>query len=533
MSSNVLRKIETDDVIIYQEQEYSDATLKRCREIFDCLVLKGEIKGGFDDDKWMCYSDIRHFGVCFAIDPDKYKEHIGKEFGISYEKMGNMLRCYAIYCNGEYIYNTIAREKINVIREFLENYGDDKYKVRSDRIVAIEDFLAFISTPDEQMDKIIGNIRQFALKASSQRQLSPIINYLVIGDAINELYSQQIDDEIFIKWFPVYFWANITFILPLRATEMLVTPYDCIKRENGKVYLSVRRTLLKKGKRTVYYDVTKDYGIFAYEMPDNIVVRNIDKYQTLTKSEERRFIFQYSDLMVNEMLSLQAFNTMITSFMEEYVIGNTKYDYARFSTGIKEFETVTAGDSRPIAMANLYFQNQGEDICRQLADHENINTSSGYYTNISETIWASSVMQLQKKLNYADREFEQNIPKDAVSVDRSICTSPRRECDREDLTDCIEQGHLSDCMGCVYYMPTENELNVFMEAQKNKADEAAATVIDFMNRTLNAKNCDITMEEAFLKVQTEATRYRMGCNIKAKEKYSEWQGLKNLRKNCF
>lgn len=111
--------------------------------------------------------------------------------------------------------------------------------------------------------------------------------------------------------------------------------------------------------------------------------------------------------MINNMLSLQAFNQLIATFVEENIIGNSRYDFARYAIGIKEFETVTAGDSRPIAMANLYFQKTGEDICRQLADHVNINTSSGYYTNISETIWASSVVQLQKKLDYERRYSKQ------------------------------------------------------------------------------------------------------------------------------
>lgn len=100
--------------------------------------------------------------------------------------------------------------------------------------------------------------------------------------------------------------------------------------------------------------------------------------------------------MVNGLFPLASFNRLTKAFMEEYIIGNDRYDFVRHASGIAEFEPVTAGDSRPIAMTNLYFQESGADICRQLADHENINTSSGYYANISETIWASSLIQLQR-----------------------------------------------------------------------------------------------------------------------------------------
>lgn len=54
-----------------------------------------------------------------------------------------------------------------------------------------------------------------------------------------------------------------------------------------------------------------------------------------------------------------------------------------------------------------------------------------------------------------------------------------------------------------------------------------------MNSTLKAKKQDISMEELFLSVQTDASRYRMGCDISAKEKYDKWQEHRNSPKTCF
>lgn len=88
-------------------------------------------------------------------------------------------------------------------------------------------------------------------------------------------------------------------------------------------------------------------------------------------------------------------------------------------------------------------------------------------------------------------------------------------------------------MGCRYYRPSEKELAEFMDMQKKRADEGAKRVIGFMNNTMRAKGQDVSMEELFLAVQTDASRYRMGCEIYAEEKYKEWQGRRNIRKNCF
>ncbi len=530
---NLLRKIETDEVIVYTDQVYSISILDKCRKIHERLVNGGNIEGDFSSDKWMGYSGVKKFGMDFTLDTELYNKHIGKEFGITEETMKNMLRCYAIYCNGVYVYQTIARDKISVIKDFIQRYKDKDFKLTTTGITSLKDFLGFINTPNKQIEQITSNIRLIKNDEKAQRKLSPIINYLVIENEINSIYRNNPNDEAFKKWFPIYFWVNITFILPLRATEMLITPKNCIYRENDKTFLKIRRTRLKKGNRTVYYDVNKDYKDFTYEVPDTEVVRNIERYIDLTSEQERRFLFEYNELMINDMLSLQAFNHLVATFVEQHIIGNNRYDFAKYATGITEFEHVTAGDSRPIAMANLYFQNSGEDICRQLADHININTSSGYYSNISETIWASSVVQLQKKLDnewrYSRKQYKQG-ERTAVDTGKSVCTSQRRIADEENLDDCVEQGHLANCMGCKFYRPTKYELELFMTSQQKKADESAKRVIEFMNNTMSTKNRDTTLEEVFLSVQTDVTRYRMGCNIKAEERLYEWQRLRSIQK---
>jgi len=531
--NNVLREVRLDDVVIYTEHIYSQSTLSECKKIFNKLVEEGSIKGKFSDDNWLGYSGVKYFGISFQFDNKKYKSCIGKEFGIAQETMKNMLKCFAIYCNGLYVYNTIAKKKINVICDFLENYKERNYRIYSEDLSTLEEFLAFINTPVNQIEKVTLNIRIKIRRGAKQRQLSPVINYLVVENEINSIYSSQLDDETFKRWFPIYFWVNITFILPLRATEMLVTPRECIARLNDKVILRTRRSRLKKGKRTVYYDVQKDYKEFEYEIPDAIVAANIEKYIELTKKQSRRFLFEYSELMLNEMLSLSAFNILLCRFIDERIIGNKKYDFAKYASGIKDFEYITAGDSRPIAMANLYFQKFGEDICRQLADHTNINTSSGYYTNISETILASSIIQYQKRMSYQTRDLKNKFEKskNLVTVsDKSVCISRRREIDIEDLTDCIDEGHLEDCMGCKFYRPSANELDAVLKRQKEKADVSAKCAIEFMNNIMSIKNRSTTLEEVFLSVQTKATRYRMGCNIKVEEKWKEWENHKNTQK---
>lgn len=53
---NLLRRIESDEVVVYTDQVYSIDTLNKCREIHKKLAIEGKIEGDFDSDKWMGYS---------------------------------------------------------------------------------------------------------------------------------------------------------------------------------------------------------------------------------------------------------------------------------------------------------------------------------------------------------------------------------------------------------------------------------------------------------------------------------------------
>lgn len=534
--NTVLNRIESEEIIIYSENTYSISTLRKCREVFESLVSEGKMKGKFDDTEWVGYSDIRKYSISFVVNEALYYQHIGRELNITLDTMCLMLKCYAVSCFGIYIYRTIAYEKINTIIDFITKYRNKDFALFQEEIMTIEDFLRFINTPQKQTYSIIRLIKKKKKKQANQRRLKPVINYLAIENEISDIYSSELDEETFKKWFPIFFWTKITFVLPLRATEMLVTPYECITREKEKVYINVRRTELKKGKRKVYYDVDKDYRIYTYEIPDNDVVRVIERYIQITSNQDRRFLFEYSKFMINDMLSLQAFNELVSEFVCENLKGNRKYDYVRYALGIGEFEAVTAGDSRPIAMANLYFQNVGADICRQLAGHVNIDTSSNYYTNISEIIYNSSIMQYQKRINTSQiRDTDKHMKASTIVVDseKPFCASLKRANNKKDFEDCIKEGCLRECLGCKYYYPTQKELDEFVEQNKIKADENAVKVIKLLNDDSKFKEKALELDEGLLQVQTYASRYRLGCDEKVKEIGEEWLKLRNSQKNSY
>ena len=520
---NTLRQIETEDIVIYKDFCYGPALVEMAKHFVSDLTKEGVIvKGTFDDDIWKCYSGVKNFGINFDFDKNAYKKHIAKEFGIKYETMKQMIKCYVAYCTGEYVFSTLARDITNIIKEFLCNYKERGFKLTSTELLHIEDFLAFINTPESMIDDVLSNVKKKASRKQSVRKLSPLIHYLIIENEINEMFRGNITDEDFIRYFPIYFWVNLTFILPLRATEMLVTPFDCIEITNDEITLRVRRSILKGGKHRVYYDVEKDYEIFTYHLHGIInkqVFEMIQRYQEMTKEHERRFLFDYGDAFSNEMLSLSGFNNLIKVFMEDRIIDNPQYEYAKNVSGIDSFEYVTAGDSRPIAMVNLYFQDAGADICRQLANHMNITTSEGYFTNVSETLYCSSIMQMQNRIN---KEFlEEKVNKsDLVVKDEFGCTSSRRLNDKDYIEDC--KGHYEKCFGCKYYFPNDKEICEHMAKRKEEFEEYVKKMQSILTSANKIKGKDTDIDELFLKVYSAGARYKESTDVYAEKEAKKW-----------
>ena len=527
---NILRQVDIDEsLVFYTENQYSAVYRQKFLDVFQNLQDDKKIRSDFEDAVWLCSSDIKTFQIDFSYREYAYKTHMGKQLGISVARMTDMLKCYAIYICGEFIFRTIA-QKISSIKAFLTVFGDPAYKIQEQEKVSIIDFLNFIGTPDHQVAVFMDQISIIKAPRPKQRELCHLINYMAVENELTDMYgSSTFPDSDFLYWFPVYFWAKITFILPLRATEMLVTPCNCIEYRNGKIFLKVRRTMLKKGTRTVCYDVEKDYKIFSYQIPYSETVRNIEKYKELTASHLRRFLFDYSKYSINEILSLSSFNLLLAEFVRKNLVDNHKYDYSRFASGIAQFSLMSAGDSRPIAMANLFYQDIGADICRQLADHTNINVSAGYYTNVSNTVLASSIMHLQRKLNRGYNNRQEKKTETGLQAS-SPCSSPKQPLETGDIEDCIAEGHIAECFGCRYYTPSPKNLKKEMQKRQENLDSASRKMIEGM-----AKGKEILdqMDKLFLDAHTGITRYKTACDEKAEEELKKWQRYKPTQTTCY
>lgn len=520
---NLLRKIPVDDeIVVYKEASYGSVNRDGIIRQFERYKEKGKIRGQFEDNIWIGNSDIKTFQIKFSFNEVAYYTHMKPELGLSVPEIRERMKCFTVYICGEFIYKTIAN-KINLIKRILTKYGDPELFIYKSKKQTLIQFLAFIGLEETAIDEIMRGIITKKDPKPRMRELAKFVNYLAIDNELTDMYTSELSEEEFLRWFPIFFWCKVTFLIPLRATEMLVTPYRCIERRESGVYISLRRTKLKKGKRSVFYDVEKDYHIYSYRVPDNWTIKMIEKYIELTKDHDRRFLFDYTALSTNGLFSLSSFNNLIEAFVKEKLVGNEKYDFAKHATRIKEFSVVTAGDSRPIAMSNIYYSDCGAEICRQLADHENLSTSYGYFSNAAKTVEASSIMRMQKRINSGQIDIEKKkmeyLMKPIVAAGGS-CISPGRPKQTGDIRDCIEYGHFDDdCFGCPYHNPSEEELKKEIDKRRKKFEKVGKAMLECI-----VKGKDTTeIDKILLNAHTGFARYRTSCDEKTRKEFLKWE----------
>lgn len=525
---NILRKIETEDIIFYEENRYDDIDKEKYMVVFRTMQKEGIILSEYDDDLWNGFSDVRKYGIDFRFSAFAYKTHFAEYSNIPINTMRDMLKCFVIFQAGEFVLHTIQR-RIEWVTSFITCIGDNKYVVPDEAEIAIVEFLGFIGTPENKAEGMIRLVHKKKRAIGGQRNLAPLITYIAVANEVNDMYNSEISDAEFIHWFPVFFWVNVTFVIPLRATEMCLTPLDCIIENGGKLFIRLRRSCLKKRRRTVYYKVDRDYKIFTYPIPDTKTVQIIKRYVALTMNHPRRFLFDYTKYSVNGMYSLASFNNLLGGFIGRHLIGNHKYDYAKYACGIKEFPLITAGDSRPIAMANLYFQDVGADICRQLADHEKVNTSAGYFTNVHETVYASSVMRFQRKIYEGyeeaeryDRYYTHENTCGIRTHTENGCSSPKRPFSTGNIDDCIANEHIYECLGCRYFHPTQEQLKVALADRKKALDSASRAVLYYMENREKIKIREADFDKIFNEAHTSVIRYKTACDEKAGKELEKW-----------
>jgi hypothetical protein len=475
------------------------SVIEHTREIFSDYCRRGIVLNNrFDDSEWRLSNEVKD--VTFELLPftGAGTEDIQDWLGIDNREYTDCLKAYIVLKFGTFALGTL--NSITKALTALTFRTADEAATITHNAPHISEFLLLLPGDSAERDRVAETLDervrayQITTGIQSRRVLEAWEHYLQFNKILSDFWlTASDDDKLF--YFPVYFWWNLTAILPLRPTECLLTPRDCL---DGNI-LTIRRTKLKGLGGKVNYRIAQDYELCRYEITPALAAE-ISSYIALTE--------YMPGTELDTLLRLDAhYNRLRMSAAERnryYTYNNMRMCLSTFSLEIAgavgfEVGSINLGDTRHLAMISLIISGGSPTICKELAGHADIAVSSHYYSNISTLVERVTFARL-KKSKGGGTEFagETQYP---LARPAGMSRLTDGWCDSEalkvgEVSECVKivdgYGRLGECPACGHFWPDVQGMR-----------------LRFFDES-DGKQC-VNLDSAFLMRMVESVRKGIGC----------------------
>lgn len=482
-----------------------DSTLLRARERFRDYRKRGVIcNGNFEDDVWTLTNELRKYAMDFRFDGSLFRLKAMSWAGCAEECYRECMKAFISLQLGSYSlpYLQVTLRKIKLIAG-MEKEEAKAFANRGH--VYIAGFFLFLPEDNDLKDEIIEAMeeRKWTIFASGPRQLANFQSYLRFNKELDDFWKLAASGQKRF-YFPVYFWWKLTSILPLRVTEFLVTPRDCLRQKDGGYLLSVRRTKLKKGgRKKLSYKVESDFLLQSYEIPEWLF-REIKNYLSVTEGENH--LPELGTLLIPDKhtpsgyFSYHCFSNRLKQFCAE-ILGDSDYP-------------IHIGDTRHLAMINLMLSGGSPVICRELAGHESVKVSANYYANLSSIIESVVYERYHGWMRGLPLEgslrFPVALPVEKIRTDSGWCDVPRVA--KGDVSECLkcrgQDGRIGECVDCPHFYPDSPGLRIKLErGSKAAVDEDGEYLMQMIELVRKGLGYEEDIAAALLRLQNSGYRY--------------------------
>ena len=466
-------------------RELDSAALQMAKNIFADYKQRGIIiNGNFGDMSWTLSNEASTVGLTLLTFDGGVKKTAMSWIGCTYRQFITSVKTYIILNLGEMslatlqeltrFFNRLAVTKSEDVTDLVE-YG---------RHIAY--LLQLIPGGNERRDAVIEDLEEkleqkaTRRKDGKQRQLADFNSYLRFHEVLSHFWCNA-DEHQKSFYFPLYFWWNLTAVLPLRPMKFLLMPRDCLHFNNGGWIITVRRTKLKGGNGKIGYRINDDYEPHEYTINESLA------------DELQQYLANTRHMQQTEL------NTLFVSEPHFNYLGgrgnarNRYYTYANLNTCKRYFykevvdmqnadiSEVRLGDTRHLAMTSLILSGGSPVICRELACHANIEISSHYYTNASNLVECLTLNRFRKRKSKEallddKARYAVSIPSSARRVNEGLCTSTVFK--DGGIEDCLKvtgiNGHIGDCRRCRYFIPDNPGIMVEFNDYKSAKEQLDA-----------------------------------------------------------
>lgn len=508
--------------------EIDDETLNRATDIFNDYKKRGVIlNDNWSDASWRLTDQIKDVGfTLITFEGHDYKNAMNW-LGCNSHCYQDCVKAYIVFNLGEMALSTL-RDIANTFIALADQTSEETVEM-TERINHIVGLLKIIPGSSEERDWVIEVLeekaeRSWHYRKGNKRQLADFKSYLKFNEIINEFWVAA-DKKQKLFYFPLYFWWNLTAILPLRPTEFLLIPRSCL--ENGENILTIRRTKLKGGLEKIAYRIKDDYECKKYIIAEPLAAE-LRSYIEATKKMRKTSVdtlflqephYNYFGVQANpasKYYSYANLNTCLRYFYQEAVGAKSA-----------ELNAIRLGDTRHIAMVNLIISGGSPVICRELAGHSDIDISSHYFSNISNLVECVTLERYRKtrggKTNIVGTsKFPLSVSNEWYRLPGGWCGSPSVK--DGDISECLKitgtQGEIGNCSYCIHYHPDHPGIRLeFLDekAGKQKVDADSQYLIQMIELVRKGIGYTEDISASLLRLQRSSNHYSK-CLW---EKYSE------------
>lgn len=504
--------------------------IEMAQKTFAIYSSQGIIRNScFDDNVWVLFDEVRTTQLNFNLSENTEDIALLNMIDCSEETLVKYLKVYLVSLMGKLGLLSL-RDTLKYIKDFIITADIESALNRNISLTHIAGFLKALPYSTTSIDSLIEKTEDAGILASKhkdKRILAEFKQYFMLDEALNVFWKQAPEhDKLF--FFPVWLWWELTAILPLRPTEFLLIPRNCLERAEEEYKLTVRRSARKgnsdRRKRKMYH-IDDDYDLYTYTISDKIA-NAIKWYIDSTNNDYRSSI--------NTLFSI----TPHWRYLEHTMpVVATYYTYSYMSKCLSEFRRsfmciesemnpIHLGDTRHIAMIGLIISGGSPSICRELAGHDDISISSHYYSNISRFVECSVYEFSRKHVLYpleiiSCTHVVQN--KARTPVGDGYCNS--NEYAEGRISDCLRSigsmGEIGECRRCIYFIDGKTgRYRVLADTHERKqdVDNDSKMLISAIERVRKGIGFKEELESCIMKLQNSIAIYAQSLmNAKMKE----------------
>lgn len=401
--------------------------------------------------------------------------------------------------------------------------GNTFMRISVDSAPAIQQFLRILPGDTDYKNMLIDLIdpmideEEKSDKEGNYRTLCYYQTYLRFDFILNDFWRTASTKEKML-YFPIYLWWRLTAILPLRPIEFVLTPRNCITRENGKTLITIRRTKRKKSPLSAEYNIESDFEMEQYIIPEDLAL-DVEDYIEYTSSNyespiDTLFCKNTLHRITESTPKTKRFlyrtlNSLLNRFQNEVVLspryGLTLRPKGETPLGDNEIELVSLGDTRHIAMISLMISGNSELVCQALAGHDIIETGQAYYGNVKTFVDA---LAWERVRTITTINNDKKLPTVFKVVDAGICGSPRYSAG--DYSDCgkavTELGIIGECTACPYLIVPDGK-EMIQPPNDDRLKYAFIHVLDAIKKANNGTGLAKEVVPAVNALKAEANYY--------------------------